>query len=217
MNYHFLKQLLDYAENFERDVSAPEQQTVASFATWLLNQAAQPVHNTQQEGAFGQVLPDTLISIMVSYLYRYARLYSKKVIDASPLTTLDDFTYLVILLRKGDLPTKTDLIERNIHEKTTGTEVLRRLLAHGLIEQFDDPNDRRSKRLKLTDRGRAVMLDLMPRMSQVATLVGGNLTDTEKTQLVYLLTKLHQFHNPIFLDERNEPIEKLLEHVTPKK
>ncbi|WP_460639212.1 MarR family winged helix-turn-helix transcriptional regulator [Larkinella harenae] len=217
MNYQLLRQLLNYAESFEQDITDPEQQTVASFAAWLLNETASRPNPSLEGDAKGAVSPDTLIGIMVSYLYRYTRLYSKKVIEDSPLTTLDDFTYLVILLKNENLPTKTELIERNIHEKTMGTEVLRRLLAHGLIEQFDDPDDRRSKRLKLTDRGREVMFALMPRMSQVATLVGGNLTLTEKHHLVYLLSKLHHFHNPIFLSERNESLDTLLEHIQEKK
>lgn len=217
MNYQFLKQLLEYAEKFEQEEVEPDKQTVTSFATWLLNQSTVPQSDPSNTGSFGPVSPDTTISIIVSFLYRYARLYSKKVIEDSPLTTLDDFTYLIVLFRSTDFPTKTDLIEHNIHEKTTGTEVIRRLLANGLIEQFDDPDDRRSKRLKLTDRGREVMVSLMPRMTQVATLVGGNLTFPEKQQLVYLLTKLHQFHNPIFLNERSESLDQLLKHTEVKK
>ncbi|MFD1143709.1 MarR family winged helix-turn-helix transcriptional regulator [Larkinella insperata] len=214
MNYQFLRQLLEYAETFERDVPATDEQTVDKFAAWLLNQRKPPAPEPQRAGE--AAASDTLISIMVSYLYRYTRLYSKKVIDDSPLTTLDDFTYLIILLKAEHSPTKTELIELNIHEKTTGTEVLRRLLASGLIEQFDDPADRRSKRLKLTDQGRSVMLSLMPRMSQVATLVGGTLTADEKQQLVHLLSKLHQFHNPIFLQERHESLDHLLDHILKK-
>lgn len=213
MNYDLLRQLIGYVETFEARVPTPPQPTVADFAAWLVDQCA------LTPASKGGALPDTTdsvdihIGILVAFLNRYTRLYSKKVLDKTPLTTLDDFTYLIMLLEDPVAPTKTELIERNIHEKTTGIEVLRRLLSNGLIEQFDDPDDRRSKRVKLTDRGRAEIGALIPPMSQVATLVGGNLTPDEKGQLVHLLTKLHLFHNPVFLNERNAPMEILLEHL----
>ena len=217
MNYTLLKQLIEQTEAFERDTPAANGQTMADFATWLVNQQVlTPAHK-------GGSLPattdsaDIYISILTAFLYRYTRLYSKKVLDKTLLSTLDDFTYLIMLLEDPVAPTKTELIDRNIHEKTTGIEVLRRLLSNGLVEQFDDLNDRRSKRLKLTDRGREEISALIPSMSQVATLIGGHLTPDEKAQLVHLLTKLHLFHNPIFLKERNIPIGKLIEHVNSPK
>lgn len=213
MKYELLKHLIGYVDAFEAEASAPAQPTVADFAAWLVGQSA--LTPTSEGGALPSTTDsvDIHIGILVAFLYRYTRLYSKKALDKTMLTTLDDFTYLVMLLEAPVAPTKTELIERNIHEKTTGIEVLRRLLSNGLIEQFDDPDDRRSKRIKLTDRGREEMGALIPPMSQVATLVGGNLTPDEKEQLVHLLTKLHLFHNPIFLKERNVPIEKLIEHI----
>ena len=132
------------------------------------------------------VTSDIEIGMLVSCVYRYAKLYSKKALIGTPISTIDEFTYLVQLLRDTK-PSKTELIEENIHEKTTGTEILRRLIGNGLIEQFDDPNDRRSKWLKLSGPGLELMEQIMPRMNQAATLVGGELNMAEKQQLAGLL------------------------------
>lgn len=215
MNYQLIKQVISELETFEQQTPAENEQTLANFSAWLGGQVTPPNPadvDASPDSLFGGESPETLISIMVSYLYRYTRLYSKKALEHSQLTTIDEFVYLVMLL-EGPPPTKSELIDRNIHEKTTGIEVLRRLLAYGLIEQFDDPDDRRSKRLKLTDRGRAEVLHVMPFMRQVATLVGGNLSLAEKIQLVHLLNKLHLFHNPIFIENRHDSFEKLTEKV----
>ncbi len=216
MNYELIRQLITCVETFEQQVPTQEQQTLPNFTGWLtqqgaLNQAGQPTQ--VDETLFEDESPDTLIGIMVSFVFRYARLYSKKALGTSNLTTLDEFSYLVMLL-EGPAPTKSELIERNIHEKTTGIEILKRLLAMGLIEQVDDVVDRRSKRLKLTEQGQAELFRIMPFMQQVATLIGGNLTLNEKKQLVYLLNKLHLFHNPIFLEERGQPIDELLKKLS---
>jgi MarR family transcriptional regulator, lower aerobic nicotinate degradation pathway regulator len=224
MNYAFLKSLLTQAEAFEQQTPATEQQTLASFAAWLSQQTASaPAVNSagvcppdDHELLAGSNSPDHEIGIFVSYLYRYTKLYGKKALADTPLSTIDEFSYMVMLL-EGTAPTKTELIDRNIQEKTTGTEILRRLINGGLVEQFDDPTDRRSKRLKLTEQGMSVMFQVMPRMGQLLTLVGGNLTPTEKEQLVFLLSKLHLFHNQLFNNERDTPIEVLVSQLEDSK
>ncbi|GAB3219690.1 MarR family winged helix-turn-helix transcriptional regulator [Spirosoma arcticum] len=213
MNYEFLKSLLTQAEAFERDTPAESGQTLAGFSAWLhQRQAPVPASGSLEVPSHPlldtAVASDVEIGMLVSCVYRYAKLYSKKALAGTPISTIDEFTYLAQLL-SDTKPSKTELIEENIQEKTTGTEILRRLINNGLIEQFDDPNDRRSKRLKLTSPGFELMHQIMPRMNQVATLVGGNLSVAEKQQLVGLLQKLHLFHNPLFLNERDLPIEEL--------
>lgn len=217
MNYEFLKSLLTQAEAFERDTPAEDGQTLAGFSAWLHKRQATvstqvppevPVHPLLE----GAGTSDIEIAMLVSCVYRYAKLYSKKALAGISISSIDEFTYLAQLLR-GTQPSKTELIEENIHEKTTGTEILRRLIGNGLIEQFDDPNDRRSKRLKLSGPGLELMSQIMPRMNQVATLVGGELNGAEKQQLAGLLQKLHLFHYPLFLNERDIPIEELAKRV----
>ncbi|MBC8152807.1 MAG: winged helix DNA-binding protein [Bacteroidetes bacterium] len=213
MNYEFLKLLLTQAEAFEHDLPLDDEPTLAGFSAWLHQRQPTvptpmppevPVHSLLDTA----VAADVEISMLVSCVYRYVKLYGKKALADTPVSTIDEFTYLVQLLRDHK-PSKTELIEENIHEKTTGTEILRRLIGNGLIEQFDDLNDRRSKRLKLTDAGLELLYQIMPRMNQVSTLVAGELSVAEKQQLVDLLQKLHLFHNPLFLHERETTIAEL--------
>lgn len=218
MNYEFLKSLLTQAEAFERATPTEDEQTLVGFSAWLhQRQVAESTPKTPPEVPEHPLLEtavtsDVEIGMLVSCIYRYAKLYSKKALAGTPISTIDEFTYLTQLLRDTK-PSKTELIEENIHEKTTGTEILRRLIGIGLIEQFDDLNDRRSKRLKLSESGFELMNQIMPRMNEVATLVGGELSAAEKQQLVELLQKLHQFHNPLFLNERDVPIAELAGRV----
>ncbi|WP_161492734.1 MarR family winged helix-turn-helix transcriptional regulator [Spirosoma sp. 209] len=215
MNYEFLKQLIEQAEAFTRDEATTGEPTLADFAAWMGQRFPAPPTAISVSTADHPAV-ETDIAVMASYLYRYTRLYGKKALAATPLATIDEFSYMVMLL-EGPPPTKTELIERNIHEKTTGTEILRRLIKAGLIEQFDDPRDRRSKRLTLTAAGRNLMMKVRPAMSQVAKVVGGNLSQAEKEALVVLLRKLHVFHNHIFLTERDRSVAALVEQLAPAK
>lgn len=212
MAYDLIKQLITQAEAFEQQNPDRAQHTLATFIAWQNQQFVQPAEPPEKNAdnlLAGADAPDTQIGVMISYLYRYTKLYGKKILADTSLSTIDEFSYLVMLLEPG-APTKTELIERNVHEKTTGTEILRRLINGGLVEQIDDEVDRRSKRLKLTEKGMSVMVQVMPQLDQLVKLVGGNLTVAEKTQLVALLTKLHLFHNHLFHTERNTPVETLV-------
>ncbi len=210
--YQLIRELIDYVEAFESQQPQTTEQTVFNFVTWMnqrlvtnYQEADQPV----EPNSHRVESPDILLGIMIGFLYRYSRVYAKKGLENTPLVTYDDFTYLATLWQHQPM-TKVALIEQNIHEKTTGTEIIRRLLNNDLVEQYDDETDKRSKRLKLTDKGHKLLLSMFPVMTQVATLMGGNLTLPEKMLLVGLLQKLHTFHNPIFLHEREESLSILL-------
>jgi DNA-binding MarR family transcriptional regulator len=84
------------------------------------------------------------------------------------------------------------------------------LLNSGLIEQKNNPADRRSKSLFLTDQGRGVLFQIFDRLRAVAELVAGDLTEDEKWQLLYLLQRLDRFHRPIYLDRREASLDDLL-------
>ncbi|WP_128545981.1 MarR family winged helix-turn-helix transcriptional regulator [Larkinella soli] len=209
--YGIIQELISYLQAYE-DQTRADRQTLFHFIAWMNGQMVDKAMANPHPEAPGQTStesPDVQLGILVGFLNRYSRLYSKKALDDTPLVTLDDFTYLAALWSSQPM-TKTALIERNVHEKTTGTEIIRRLIAHGLVEQYDDEVDKRSKRLKLTDAGVGLLMRLWPVMGQVASLMGGNLTVSEKMTLVSLLQKLHLFHNSIFLEQREEPLDALI-------
>ena len=78
-------------------------------------------------------------------------------------------------------------------EVSSGIEVIRRLLRIGLIEDYPDPHDRRSKRVRITTAGRQILTDLRPGMDNIGELVTGNLTEREKNQLARILQNLNTF------------------------
>jgi len=212
--YPFYRTLMQYSEDFEREQPDPESRDMLHFAAWLNRRLAheQAADNAPVQPEIALMPEETVevsISKLVGFLGRYARIYLKKVVEQTPLTTPDDFSYLAVLLEKGSL-TKIELIEENIHEKTSGMEVIKRLLNSGLIEQKDHPADRRSKSLSLTEQGRIVLFQIFDRLRAVADLVAGDLTADEKWQLLYLLQKLDRFHRPIYLERREESLDELL-------
>jgi DNA-binding MarR family transcriptional regulator len=219
MKYQFVKQLIELAEQFEAAHPDAQAQSLTNFAAWLNGQivnkkSGETKMSSQMISPYETV--ESVIGKLLSFMYRYSRNYSKKSLENTPLITPDDFTYLAVLFSRGSM-TKMELIDAHMQEKTSGIEIIKRLLKNGLAEQFNDETDKRSKRLVVTPKGQQVLLSIFPRMANVASLTGGNLTNEEKMQLIYLLNKLHIFHHAIHLENRNLYPEEILKEKLPDK
>lgn len=149
------------------------------------------------ESAAQQVQPgftvDGRLINLVNRLNRFAGMYSKKALLHSELNNLEDWGYL-ISLNFMDSPKKSELIAELLSEFPSGIEVIKRLVNSGLAEEFDDPTDKRSKRIKITQKGQRVLFETMHYMKDIATLAFGPLTEAEKQLLMLLLQKLDKFH-----------------------
>lgn len=145
----------------------------------------------------------------ISYLHRYSKLYIKKILKGSLLQTVDEYTYLVTLFNEESL-SKTEINNRNVIEKTSGNEIMRRLLKAKLIGERRDEEDRRRMRVFITDKGRAELKKVFPGLWKSATLLSGVLSPQEKGLFLQTSDKLCNFHKDIFVHFREEEIDRLI-------
>jgi len=153
------------------------------------------------------------ISILIVLMYRYAKWYIKKVLKDSHLHSPDEFSFLITLMTYDSL-SKSELITKQVMEKTSGSEIIRRLIKRGLIVESADDNDRRSVRVSITKSGREEILRVLPLMGKVTEIIAGNLSNEEVNTLSYLLKKLDYFHNDIYNNKRGLPIIDILTGIT---
>ena len=200
-SYQLIKQLLNLVEKFEHQTASKEME-LANFAGFLNAQLQDAPTSGTNDVRFGdkeedaQALAhqlDNSIGRLFVYMSRYAKSYIKKALADSALQTPEDFTCLAILLTNNSL-SKTELIHRNLQEKTSGAEVIKRLLTANLITQWDDIADKRGKRLSITEEGKTLLYHIFNDMNHVGKIVAGNLSLAEKYTLHYLLQKLENFH-----------------------
>ena len=132
-------------------------------------------------------------------LNRYANTYLKMVLEGTPFVTAMEFTFSAVLDKNGEVA-KTDLIRMMAFDKSTGMGVIKRLLNKGLIEEFPNPEDKRSKLLRLTQNGKKAVTLGYQTVPSAANMISKNLEDDEKQKLLHLLKKLDGFHYPIYLN-----------------
>ena len=201
-SYNLVHQLLYLVEEFEKENKGKEL-GLSDFSGCLINHlsnSSQPVTNLDvrfgNQEAKTQELAyqiDKAIGRLLVYMSRYAKSYIKKTLEGTPLQSQDDFTCLAILLTHENL-SKSDLIKRNMQEKTSGAEVIRRLLAAGLVKQWDDTIDKRSVRISITESGKELLHRVLDDMNHVGKMITGNLSYSEKLEFHHLLQKLEAFH-----------------------
>jgi len=201
-SYELLHQLLNLVEQFEQESDGKEI-FFHDFPGFLINHLEHSDSSlTSLDTRFGKKEAesqdlayqiDNAIGRLFVYMSRYAKSYIKKTLEGTPLQSPEDFTCLAILLTHDSL-SKGELISKNIQEKTSGTEVIRRLLSNGLVKQWDDQADKRSKRISITESGKKLLHRVFDDMNYVGTMVTGNLSYSEKLKLQYLLQKLETFH-----------------------
>lgn len=214
MNYKLLHEIITGFEHFENELVDTKSKSILDFATYIQVQEfmLNPIENTQVSSKSTQTELEVGISRLLVHLYRYAKIHIRNSMADFPELVSEDFTYLYTLQRYGSM-TKTQLIERNIHEKPTGLEVIKRLLNHKLISEATDESDKRSKQLTITKKGIKAYENTKNITSDVAKVVSGNLNLVEKQTLFQLLKKLDRFHNPIYLSKDAKPLkEHLGEH-----
>jgi DNA-binding MarR family transcriptional regulator len=216
MDFELLSTLVEAFKTHQLSLNSERKTSLSEFTIWLNQQqylTGQPENSSHSE-MIGRNDVETEIGKLIIFLNRYAKSLIRKGLVGFPELVNEDFTYLYTLMTCESM-TKMQLIEKNIHEKPTGLEVIKRLLKHEIIGERDDEHDKRSKRVFLTEKGRATFFQTIEQMSKVSQLIGGKLTVEEKNQLFGLLKKLEDFHNPLFLVHRKKSIDQLCELSVP--
>lgn len=206
MNYELLQQLIREVANFEAEHG---QADLATFSSWLVDRSVQNNADLSNTIPVGHYDINEAIASYLGKMEAYAKHYTKKILRDSELASQNDYVFLIILERLGD-HRKTDLISRAIMEVSSGTEVIKRLMRNGLIEDYPDPKDKRSKQVRLTEKGRTVLNKLNSSMEQLGSIVSGNLTEQEKHQLARLLQKLEVHHQQIWDNDQEASLEDIL-------
>jgi DNA-binding MarR family transcriptional regulator len=217
--WEIITSLLNHFFDYEDQDSTSDEYSLDEFIGYLNSKSKKDnvpmrIISGEISDPFPEYTNKTLsnISILLVLMYRYARIYLKQAIKGSALNTPDEFSFLITLMTYKNMR-KGELINRQVMEKTSGTEVIRRLLRRGMIAESDDINDKRGKLISITEQGRNEILKILPQMGNVSEIIVGNLSNDEVNTLSYLLKKLDHFHNDIYRNKKDLSLEDILQKI----
>jgi len=184
-----LKDLVGLFESYTEQINESET-GIEDFVLWLNKQ----LFNENITNSDNQHSPNVHLSFLISLLYKHYKHYTKKVLAESEISNAESYSFLYHLHLTNSLR-KMELINMHQLEAPTGIEIIKRLLSKKMISEFDDPNDKRAKRISITKKGNEEIEKLLPEMEKVYNFMGGDLNLNEKVKLISYLSELNNFHN----------------------
>lgn len=199
-------------KEFEQSDACKSNSTVDDFRVWMNDKKyadespTKLFKNENHQVSF----TENEICKQVLLLGRYSKLLIRKGLGDFPDLANEEFTYLYRLKDEPFL-TKIQLIEKNGHEKQTGTQIIKRLLEAGFLEEKNDKDDKRSKRLNLTKKGEEIFHASVSNVNLISKILSGKLDKVEKNEFLRILKKLNEFHYHIYVDYKNSNINQISE------
>jgi DNA-binding MarR family transcriptional regulator len=125
-------------------------------------------------------------------------------------------------LRQEKNPRKTEVIYANLFELSSGTDMLNRLKKRNLIREYNDKEDKRSKRIELTAKGEKVAEQCIERIEKNAVMMAHDLSGDEKELCIQLLKGIEIKFSSLWQQHRSKSFDEVYgsivkeDHVKPK-
>ncbi|MDA7803961.1 MarR family winged helix-turn-helix transcriptional regulator [Crocinitomix sp.] len=155
----------------------------------------------------------TLLEMTTSYIgkmSRYLDNYCRKNLSETPIGSIEEFTYLIVCMEPGQL-SKTELIQKNGHPITTGTDIIKRLINKGHLRELPHPTDKRSICVEITDLGKGAIYQSSGTLNKLSAIGAGILSNKELIALVRMLQKLDDFHDKVQKNHKDMNLDAILE------
>lgn len=144
----------------------------------------------QEKGTLvGGVVPEIREGLLMKIIGRISKLnmlYANVALEDTGLNQIEEFGILQTIRREKS-PRKTEVIYANLFELSSGTDILNRLQKRGLIREYADKEDKRSKRIELTAKGEKVAKESTSIIEKNATMLLNSLALEDKELCIQLL------------------------------
>lgn len=187
---NIVAEIIEYLRKFEIE-KGQEPKDIKEFALWLsqfMFESHNHLESNQKESDIDMEL--TFLLIMQSKHYK---MYCKEALINTEINSPDEYSFLYHL-SLVDSFRKMELIHIHLLEAPSGIEVIKRLLKKDFIEEFDDKDDKRAKRVRITNKGRKETDKITPQMKSVYSKMTAEISLKEKLYAVSLLKEVNDYH-----------------------
>lgn len=181
MQYSLLKQMIPYMEEYQR---IKPSENMEDFVIWLNNKLFAAKDN---EVHFAH--KELFIAFKLMHINKELKKQTKLVLSKSNTSSIDEYSFLLHLYYQESFR-KMEIVELHNLEAPTGIEIIKRLLKNKLIEEFPDKEDKRAKRIKITENGKIEFETIKPKIDEIFNEFTEPLNLNEKIQISGLLDKL---------------------------
>lgn len=188
---NIVTELVEQLKRFENE-KGQEPKDLKEFTVWL-NQVVFE-HHTSSESGHGENDIDMELTFLLIMQNKHYKTYCKEALVETEIKSPDEYSFLYHL-SLVDSFRKMELIHIHLLEAPSGIEVIKRLLKKDFIEEFDDKEDKRAKRVRITEKGRLETERLTPNMKKVYSKMTAEMSFKEKTHVISFLRELNDYHS----------------------
>ncbi|MBD1426019.1 MarR family winged helix-turn-helix transcriptional regulator [Sphingobacterium arenae] len=152
---------------------------------------------------------DTTFAKLIGRLAGMQAAYSKMALHDMPGFELEWFYFLSSIYHLKEVK-KTQIIQYNFAEQTTGIDTLNKLKKHGYIAERTAPDDKRAKLVKLTPEGEKILFHLYQLLYKPTLLMYNDIDSKDKQVVINILKDTEQKHQDILSRSKSKSIDELL-------
>ena len=178
---------------------------------YLAKQAQQKVDGQ----LVGGVVPSFSEGLLLKIIGRIQKLnmnYANLALKGTDLNQIEEFGVMQTI-KKDKNPRKTDVIYANLLELSSGTDMLTRLKKRGLITEYDDKEDKRSKRIVLTEKGEETIEAAKLRIFKNAKLLMNDLSEDDKALCIQLLKNIEIKFSELWQKHKGKDFEEVYKEI----
>jgi DNA-binding MarR family transcriptional regulator len=163
----------------------------------------------------GGVVPSFNDGLLLKIIGRIQKLnmnYANLALKGSALNQIEEYGILQTIKLENN-PRKTDLIYANLLELSSGTDMLTRLKNRGLIKEYDDKEDKRSKRIELTTKGEKAIEATKLKIFKNAKLLMNDLSEDDKALCIQLLKNIEIKFSALWQKHKGKEFDEIYNEI----
>lgn len=173
-------------------------------------------HQKETKGILvGGVVPAVADGLLLKIIGRISKLnmnYANLALAGTGLNQIEEYGMLVTIKQEKN-PKKTEVIYANLFELSSGTDMLTRMKKRGLIKEYDDTEDKRSKRLELTAKGEKAVDACKGKILKNAAMLTKDLTDDDKQLCIQLLKNVEIKFSGLWPKHKGRAFDEIFKDV----
>lgn len=155
---------------------------------------------------------DTVFAKLIGRLAGMQTVYSKMALQEIPGFELEWFYFLNSIYQLKEVK-KTQIIQYNFTEQTTGIDILNKLKNLGYIAERTDPDDKRAKLVSITKTGEKILFKIYQLLYKPTLLMYNDIDYRDKQVVINILKDAEHKHQELLSTSRNKSVDELLIEV----
>lgn len=156
---------------------------------------------------------DAYLIKLLGRIMQCYRIYATAALAEIPeLKQVEDFYFLNSITQLKEVR-KTEVIRLMLFDVSSGVDVINRIRDQGLIEEKVDTEDKRSRLLAPTEKGKRVLQNCYQQLSLVNDMIWRNFSHEDKLLSIQLLREVEIVHSEYAMQLKGRSFKEMLKAI----